>query len=183
MSNETFQHEALYHQFAQVFDRVFEWIREDVCDVLVLMWHCSLLIHLQLESRLPDEYQVISQVASILPENAFPPCYPFTSIVLNINVKTRVHRDTCDRHFCLVMPMGNFQGGSLALVEPGLVLDLRQGDFAVFRSCDISHFNLDYVGHRASLILHSDQDMETWRRSQNHWGHNVYLRYIQEDGL
>lgn len=65
----------------------------------------------------------------------------------------------------------------MVLVEPGLVLDLKQGDFVVFRSPEVSHFNLDYEGHRASLVLHTDSEMDKWNEHQNHWGHNIHLRY------
>ncbi|KAG6371355.1 hypothetical protein JVT61DRAFT_9557 [Boletus reticuloceps] len=162
MSQETFEHEDLYHHFVEVFSGIFEWVRQN------------------LKSQLPEEYEMIAQFSTILPENASCPTHPFTSLVLNINACTRVHRDSGDLHFCLVMPIGQFQGGSLVLVEPGLVLDLRQGDFAVFQSCDVSHFNLNYIGRHASLVLHTDRGMETWRKNQNNWSHNIYLQYFQE---
>jgi hypothetical protein len=66
--------------------------------------------------------------------------------VININVYTKAHRDSGDRHLCLVIPIGHFEGGGLCLLENGLVLELRNGDIAIFRSSEVTHFNLDYRG-------------------------------------
>ncbi|KAG9308149.1 hypothetical protein JVU11DRAFT_12452 [Chiua virens] len=109
LSQETFDHEETYHLFTEGFGVILEWLQQT------------------LKSWLPEEYKIIAQVASVLPENAPSPVHPFTSLVLNFNACTRAHRDCGDLLFCLVLPIGHFQGGSLVLVEPGLVLDLRQG--------------------------------------------------------
>ncbi|KAI6139019.1 hypothetical protein BKA82DRAFT_3989178, partial [Pisolithus tinctorius] len=97
-----------------VFDEVFEWIQAKVCVCL------------------PEEYEVMSMVAGALPGNALLHAEPFTSIVLNINVCTWIHQDCQDCEFCMVLAIGQFQGSSLVLMEPGLVLELREGDFVVF---------------------------------------------------
>ncbi|KIO05430.1 hypothetical protein M404DRAFT_15392 [Pisolithus tinctorius Marx 270] len=162
-STQMGDHQEMYQRFTVVFDEVFEWIRA------------------KLKQCLPEEYEVMSMVARALPGNAFSPAEPFTSIVLNINVRTQVHRDRQDREFCLVLAIGQFQGGSLVLVEPGLVLELRQGDFVVFRSPEVSHLNLDYTGERASLVLHTDREMDSWVWNQNGWGHNVTLKFFRYD--
>jgi hypothetical protein len=96
--------------------------------------------------------------------------FPFIAIVININASSRMHRDKKDHNFCLVMAIGSFTGGALAMLETGLVLPIRQGDIAVFRSGDITHFNLVYEGKRASIVLHSDKMMTNWLRDQNGWG-------------
>lgn len=130
----------------------------------------------QIETCLPEEYSVLSQVARMLPGNAYSPVHPFTSLVININAQTQGHRDTGDQEFCLVMPVGTYTGGGLALVEPGLILDLRPGDFAIFRSCDVTHFNMNYRGKRASLVLHTDKEMNAWLERRNNWDHNLTLQ-------
>jgi hypothetical protein len=40
--------------------------------------------------------------------------------------------------------------------EQGVVVEMCDSDFACFRSDETTHFNLDYIGKRASLVLHSD---------------------------
>ena len=45
------------------------------------------------------------------------------------------HRDKWDKSLCLVLAIGDFLDGGLVLKEQGLVLELRNGDWAVFRSC------------------------------------------------
>lgn len=85
------------------------------------------------------------------------------------------------------------------MFEPGLVLGQRNGDMIAFPSGDISHFNMDFLGFRSSLVFHSDAASESWtgpssngedqrpemstRRStgknvrvRNGWSKNIYLR-------
>lgn len=103
----------------------------------------------------------------MLPENNVSGIYPFLSLVINLNVYTTTHRDGGDQNLCLVMLIGKFEGGALAMVETGLVVELRQDDWILFRSCDITHFNLHYTGTRASLALHTDHAMATWLKDRN----------------
>lgn len=85
------------------------------------------------------------------------------------------------------------------MLEPGLVLGQRNGDMIAFPSGDVSHFNMDFLGFRSSLVFHSDAASENWtgpplnekdhkpemstRRStdksvrvRNGWSKNIYLR-------
>ena len=103
------------------------------------------------------------------------PGYPFSSLVLNINVMTSGHRDGQDLKACLVMAIGDHEGGELCLMEPGLVIPLRSGDLIIFRSCDVTHFNLHYKGFRASMVLHSDRHGEKWAKNCNKWDRNKYF--------
>jgi hypothetical protein len=107
--------------------------------------------------------------ASNLPGNSLPVASPFIAIVINVNACSKGHRDPMDHHFCLVIPIGTFTGGALVMLETGLVLYLRQGDMVVFCSGDVTHFNLHYRGKRASLVLHTDKEMESWLRDGNGW--------------
>lgn len=106
----------------------------------------------------------------ILPCQQTSPVYPFTGGVLttyhylnqnshvitgyvaNINVTTKVRRDPNDKDICLVIVISSeCEGGILCLMEPGLVLALRNSDAVVFPSCNISHFNQHYKGLQYSL--------------------------------
>ncbi|KAA1475704.1 hypothetical protein DENSPDRAFT_758092, partial [Dentipellis sp. KUC8613] len=93
---------------------------------------------------LPDEYKLMMVDAEFLPGNAQSFVRPFLGWVVNINIVAEAHRDGKDRHYCLVMPIGNFEGGALVLYEQGLVLELRNGDYVVFESGKTTHFNLRY---------------------------------------
>lgn len=62
----------------------------------------------------------------------------------------------------------------MVLYEPGLVLDLKNGNFVVFSSNKITHFNLDFEGVRGSLVLHTDKALERWQKDFNGWKTNVY---------
>jgi hypothetical protein len=76
---------------------------------------------------------------------------------------------------CLVLVIGQHAGGELCLVEPGLVLRLRNGDIALFPSGRITHFNLNYLGIRASVVLHSDKEGKAWADDRAGWMGNDYM--------
>lgn len=130
----------------------------------------------QMETCLQEEFELLMEVASVLPGNCSSPVAPFISLVVNINVRTKAHRDSLDRHLCLVVPIGRFEGGALCLLENGLVLELRSGDVALFRSSEVTHFNLDYKGLRASLVLQTDKEFAAWVRNHNGWVDNTTMR-------
>ena len=100
---------------------------------------------------------------------------PFPCFVLNFNVATLLHKDQGDHCGCIVLVLGDHTGGELCLVEPRLVLQLRHGDWVVFRSQDISHFNLLYHGRRASLVMHSDKSGFAYQKDGNGWDGNEYV--------
>jgi hypothetical protein len=126
-------------------------------------------------ANLPAEYQVLAEVATELLCNDRSLVHPFLSLVFNLNVFTKGHWDSGDLALCLVLLIGKFQGGVIALKEPGLVVELQQGDFIAFQSGKVTHFNTHYQGTRASMVLHTDKEMELWARSRNHWGGNTTL--------
>jgi hypothetical protein len=47
------------------------------------------------------------------------------------------------------------EGGELCIQEPGIVLNLRNGDAVLFSSSSITHFNLNHKGRCTSLVFHS----------------------------
>lgn len=99
---------------------------------------------------------------------------PFPCFVLNFNVTTLFHKDSGDGCGCLVLVLGPHTGGELCLFEPRLVLQLKHGDWAVFRSQDISHFNLHYNGMRASIVIHSDKSGLSYQKDGHGWDENAY---------
>jgi hypothetical protein len=80
----------------------------------------------------------------LLPRKPGSPVALFLSLVVNINVCTLGHRDGKDLVYCLVLPLGDFSGGTLAVKEQGFVVGLHSGDFMIFMSTDTTHFNFDY---------------------------------------
>lgn len=125
---------------------------------------------------LPEEYEILAEFSDNLPNAESAVAHPFTGIVININVATLGHRDKKDKMICLVLPIGDFIGGELCLFELGLVLQLKSGDMAIFPSHIYTHFNLDFEGVRASLVLHSDKEGDRWLADRNGWKKNVYLQ-------
>ena len=110
-----------------------------------------------------------------LPNGHTSPVHPFTGFVLNINVSTRIHRDWGDEDICLVLVLSDCSGGELCLKEPGVVLKMNTGDIIIFKSAEISHFNLHYAGKRASLVFHTDRAAKSWAKDRNGWQHNIHM--------
>ncbi|KAG0705936.1 hypothetical protein DFH29DRAFT_764196, partial [Suillus ampliporus] len=126
ISQDLQQHRRTYGTISKVYGELFEWVRQ------------------LMENYLQEEFEILMDVTSVLPGNTLPPIILFISLVININVHTKTHRDSGNQHLCLVIPIGHFEGGALCLLENGLVLELRNGDIAIFRSSEVTHFNLDY---------------------------------------
>ena len=126
---------------------------------------------------LPNEYNHLEATASILPDNNTSAVRPFVGLVINLNVITAAHRDSKDDTVCLVLALGDFDGGELCLYEPGLIIPLQHGDFIIFPSFRFTHFNLHYKGRRASVVLHTDREMSNWRDGErNGWGNKMYFK-------
>ena len=121
---------------------------------------------------LPEMYEHLEAYVRILPGNNQAVGEPFLGLVININVATAAHRDSKDDSVCLVLAVGDFEGGDLVLYEPGLVFSMRNGDFIVVPSCKLTHFNLHYKGRRASIVLHTDKEMGKWLVDRNGWSCN-----------
>jgi hypothetical protein len=115
------------------------------------------------------------ELVEMLPGKPDSPVAPFLSLVININVATLAHRDAKDKLLCLVLAVGRFSGGGLVLKEQGLVVELGHGDFVVFTSGDTTHFNLEYVGERASLVLHTDGGFDKWKDDRNGWRDHAFF--------
>lgn len=129
----------------------------------------------QIKECLPKEYDVLVELAQDLPGGEVSPVTPFLSLVINLNVSTLGHCDRFDKDFCLVLPLGDFRNGALVMFEQQLVLELHSGDFTIFRSGKITHFNLRYEGKCASFVLHTDKSFDTWKDTRNGWSSNDYF--------
>ena len=126
----------------------------------------------KLKEMLPETYESLDVSARILPDNSDTVCAPFIGLVINLNVATAAHRDSKDDGVCLVLAIGDYDGGELVLYEPGLVVPLAHGDFTIFPSCKLTHFNLHYKGRRASIVLHTDREIIKWCTDRNGWSNN-----------
>ncbi|KAI0055244.1 hypothetical protein BV25DRAFT_1815883, partial [Artomyces pyxidatus] len=159
VSKEMRDEEELYRVLKVVFSDVFQWIAD-------VMATC-----------LPEEFEVLKIEAEALPGNNQSAVYPFLGFVVNLNVSTKAHRDGQDKLLCLVLTLGEFEGGALGMVEPGIVLPMRSGDLVVFQSHSITHFNLHFEGLRASFVFHTDKAFRSWTNNNNRngWRHNIAL--------
>lgn len=135
-----------------------------------------LTFFLQVKALLPDTFESLSYLVEALPNGDTSPVHPFSGFVLNINVCTRIHRDWGDEEICLVLVLSDCSGGELCLQELGVILNLVTGDIVIFKSAEISHFNLHFLGRRASLVFHTDRAARSWARDRNGWQHNINMR-------
>jgi hypothetical protein len=124
---------------------------------------------------LPDNFQNLSILVEALPLNEWAPAYPFSGIVINVNIATRAHRDQGDAEVCLVITISQCEGGALVLHESGIVVQSSNGDCVGLPSVTQTHYNLDFIGLRASLVLHTDKDLQRWFKDMNGWVDNLYF--------
>ncbi|KAA1473696.1 hypothetical protein DENSPDRAFT_752236, partial [Dentipellis sp. KUC8613] len=116
LSADAKKHAELLEEMKIIFEEVFQWIEQE------------------LQDKLPREYELLSMDAQFLPGNALSPVHPFLGFVVNLNVSTKGHRDSKDKTYCLVLPIGEFKDGALVFYEQGLTIELQSGDFIVFQS-------------------------------------------------
>ncbi|KAH9928608.1 uncharacterized protein B0H18DRAFT_1117802 [Fomitopsis serialis] len=116
ISSDMSKYQDIYAALRSVFADVFEYMAKKI------------------QTILPATYADLRLDAEILPGNACSVVHPFLSLVINLNVATLAHRDSQDKSLCVVLAVGDYEGGELCLYEPGLVLPLRNGDFVAFPS-------------------------------------------------
>ncbi|VDB87439.1 unnamed protein product [Peniophora sp. CBMAI 1063] len=147
---------SVYEELEVVFQDLFAWVRQT------------------LHHYLKDEMNEIVISIERLPGSQSSPTAPFAGLVVNVNVITRMHRDKKDKKFCCIIALGDWEGGDLCFYEQGLVFPLRSGDLIVFRSSETTHFNLHFRGRRASLVLHTDRELDAFEDNDNHWGDHLH---------
>lgn len=128
---------------------------------------------LKLKRVLPKEYKLLDGFADSLMMNEDSTAHPLRGFVLNFRACTFAHRDTGDYLICIMIPSGEFEGGELCLFEPGMVLRLSSWDMFIFRSVDITHFNLHFSSIRASLVLHTDREAADYVKDYNGWFEHI----------
>ncbi|KAG1737843.1 uncharacterized protein EDB91DRAFT_1054817, partial [Suillus paluster] len=99
LSKDLHEHRHIYGTISKLYEELFEWVRK------------------LMETYLQEEFELLMEVMAVLPGNCSPPVAPFISLIININVCTKAHRDSLDRHLCLVIPIGHFEGRALCLLE------------------------------------------------------------------
>ena len=174
-----FDKDFVYHQeecdkLLEVLRPVMVFVQDAVSTCVNQTWCPALNFDLQLRAKIPTSvFEKLEIVAESLPLNAALPFYPFTGMAFNVSVSTTGHRDVMDLSFCAVLALGEWEGGHLCLYELGLALDLQCGDFVIFRSDILTHFNLPHYGTRYSVVLSTDKGLQTWAKDR--CGHNVNI--------
>jgi hypothetical protein len=162
----------------KALSEVFKYISKVVRHHFMLhavFYHCF-----QVMQMFPDECDSMTMFVDILPADHVSATYPFGGAVINVNAVTKIHRDHKDEEICLVLVISDCEGGELVLHEPGLVLRMKSGDFAIFRSGDISHYNLHYKGRRVSIVLNTDSAGKKWVVMRNGWNTHTFFSTSQK---
>ena len=176
-SKEIKEHLYDYRRLEMVFEKVLEWQREVVRFVLHITWALDHSYHCyqQMDELHPQTTRALRQWIDILPNNDSAPARPWSGVVVNANIATRAHRDCGDNKFCMVMVISNCSGGALVFYEMGLIVEFRNGDTTIFDSVRLTHYNLDFIGIRGSMVFHNDKAGERWAKDANGWIHNDFF--------
>ena len=115
-----------------------------------------------MQKILPENFKNLAVLVEKLPLNEWTPIYPFSGIIVNVNIATRAHRDEGNEELCMVITVSDCEGGALVLHEAGIVVESSNGDCIGFPSVTQTHYNLDFTGLRASLVFkfHTDKDLQ-----------------------
>lgn len=168
--DESHFHQCLFQDFNEALHEVLQPVLAKVStlDGTAFKPYISVC---QLELHLPELMGQHEELYSSLGPAFKLGSAPFCMTVLNIQPATCGHCDHSDMvdSICLVLALGDYQGGELCLFEAGLVLELAHGSFVAICSKRDVHFNLDFVGQRLSFVFTSDQTLQRWRDHRNGW--------------
>jgi len=109
-----------------------------------------------IENTYPTLYNKMKKLdlGSNVPKSYFGG-FPIASI--NFNSICQFHRDLQDHRntFCVVCPLGIFEGGQIAFPELNLAFEVKQGQAIAFRSCLLVHGNFGVTsGIRHSVVFY-----------------------------
>ncbi|KAJ7817089.1 hypothetical protein B0H14DRAFT_2374187 [Mycena olivaceomarginata] len=125
------------------------------------------IVEIHMRKRMPEEYTHVRVWATRLPLNQRSDAFPFGGYVINFAACTEGHRDEFDDEYCVVLVDGEWEGGELGFFEPGFLFRLRRWNAIIFRSCEVTHFNMHMNGVRISIVLHSDKEGKKWVADKN----------------
>ncbi|KAK1223938.1 hypothetical protein PQX77_013177 [Marasmius sp. AFHP31] len=131
---------------------------------------------IEVKARLPDENDKLESFTNRIPHHNFSPAHPFGGVTVNLNAATIAHMDLMDWLICLVHTLHDCTGGELVLEELGVVIKLYSGDFAVFASMGLTHYNMDFKGRRVSFAFSTDIAAKKWVENNNGWRTNIHMR-------
>jgi hypothetical protein len=95
--------------------------------------------------------------------------------VAEFNINLNVTHNYIDNNICVVAAISDCIGGGLCLLELGPIVDWHCGDLIIFKSSELTHFNMHYQGWQASSVLHSDKRADIWVENGNGWKHNIFM--------
>lgn len=110
------------------------------------------------------------------PGGRVPPYAPFATGAVNLGACSDGHTDNDLMCAVISFPEDDTVGGALCLYPAKLIFDLGTVFVAVFRSCEMLHFNEHVKGLRNSLVLYTEKASANWMRDQNVWKGTGYIQ-------
>ncbi|KAJ8090931.1 hypothetical protein PM082_024855 [Marasmius tenuissimus] len=129
-----------------------------------------------MKKQFPKENGELEAFVTKLQYNGVSEAHPFAGVVVNVNVATITHLDPMDLYLCLVLALHACTGGELVLEELGIIINFKLGDFVIFPSTIIMHYDLHFKGLRASFAFSTDKHGKAWVRNNNSWDTNDYMK-------
>lgn len=71
--------------------------------------------------------------------------------------------------FALYAPSRGGEGGEICLYEPGFVLESANGDWVIFPSQSLTHFNMHFQDIQMSIVFPMNSLGKVWVITYNDW--------------
>jgi len=81
-----------------------------------------------------------------------------------------------DEEGCILLIIGEHDGGAVFFHEPRLVVESCHGLVMTFPSNILTHGTLPFKGERASLVMHMDCRSASFQKDGNSWDLSDYFR-------
>jgi predicted 2-oxoglutarate/Fe(II)-dependent dioxygenase YbiX len=76
-------------------------------------------------------------------------------LAVNYNITTKFHIDLSDEGMCVIVPVGEWEGGELIIPQLGIKINLVKGQVVMMRSSLLVHGNYIARGFRIGLVFFS----------------------------
>lgn len=140
-----------------------EVVREFLISVAPLIQSVSMLFH-AVDPEMHQEY--VDAYSECLHTSALTTLTTtgracFQGLVLVKNLAAEPHKDTSDykRGWVGMTWSGSYTGGELVVPILGIKISCQPGDVVFFRSTELEHYVLPFVGDRSAFVFFSHQDV------------------------
>jgi len=94
-----------------------------------------------------------------VPQQELPFGDIFSFFICNVSNVSEFHRDFDDNDLCVVIPLGEFEGGRLEFPYLKVNVRIRSGDLFIFNSRELWHGLGTVTGNRHSIVLTTQKSL------------------------